>query len=62
MTKSKDIKLKPCPFCGGRSYVVRIGTARQSHIISCEDCGATLETGETFNHGEKWNTRKKARK
>jgi Lar family restriction alleviation protein len=51
------IDLKPCPFCGGEAHFERIGDRRQSTIISCEDCGACLENGETFNHGTSWNTR-----
>lgn len=50
-------KLLPCPFCGGEAEFERIGTARFSTIVTCQDCGCTLETGETFNHGKTWNTR-----
>lgn len=52
-----EAKLKPCPFCGGRAVVERKGSARQSHIISCEDCCCRLETGEIWNAGRAWNTR-----
>ena len=52
-----ETKLKPCPFCGGEAYVVREGSPRQSHDIACEDCGCRLSSGETFNKGNKWNTR-----
>ena len=49
--------LKPCPFCGGAPIVERQGDRRQSHMIYCAECGCGLETGETWNAGEKWNTR-----
>lgn len=50
--------LKPCPFCGGEAEVEQQGSARQSHVIACIDCGCRLETGETWNAGSAWNTRK----
>lgn len=50
--------LKPCPFCGGDAEFERHGTTRQSCIIVCDNCGCTLETGETGEHcGDLWNTR-----
>jgi len=50
-------ELKPCPFCGGEPIVERQGDRRQSHIIYCGECGCRLETGETWNAGQLWNTR-----
>lgn len=49
--------LLPCPFCGGRASYDRVGTARQSCIISCDSCGCTLETGEVWSCGQRWNQR-----
>jgi hypothetical protein len=49
--------LLPCPFCGGPAAFDRRGTARQSCIVSCETCGCTLETAETFASGAAWNER-----
>ena len=46
-----------CPFCGGKAEVERIGTNRQSSIISCSNCGCMLEANETWDTGERWNTR-----
>lgn len=57
MGEEAAIVLKPCPFCGGRPEVERQGTSRCSHIIACTDCGGRLETGETFDGGERWNKR-----
>ena len=54
---TNDIELKPCPFCGGKAHIDRVGTTRVSCIVSCQDCGATVESGETFNQGTQWNTR-----
>lgn len=52
------ISLKPCPFCNGKADIIRMGNHRQSMIISCEDCGCTLETGETFiSDSLSWNSR-----
>lgn len=50
-------ELKPCPFCGGQAEISQYGTGRQITQYSCTDCGASLETGETFNHGARWNHR-----
>ena len=52
-----DTQLKPCPFCGGEAETDRVGNLRQSHIVTCTDCGCRLESNETFNHGVSWNTR-----
>lgn len=49
--------LLPCPFCGGEPELVREGTPRQSCIVACTDCGARLESPETFNSGSSWNSR-----
>ena len=38
--------LKRCPFCGSKAEMVRHGTARASMIISCGNCGATVESGD----------------
>jgi len=50
-------ELLPCPFCGGKAEYWRIGSQRQSCIIICSDCACTLETGEIWTCGQKWNTR-----
>lgn len=52
-----DADLLPCPFCGGAAKFERLGTARQSCIVACDNCGARLETGEIWNRGAQWNTR-----
>lgn len=50
-------ELKPCPFCNGYAAIERFGTALTSTQYTCQHCGAFLETGEEFNHGNVWNTR-----
>ena len=50
-------ELKPCPFCGGEAEIERYGCTRFSTAYRCQDCGCSLETSETFNHGREWNTR-----
>ena len=53
-----ETSLLPCPFCGGEAEVERMGTQRQSHIVTCTECGCRLETGETEGfHNQQWNTR-----
>jgi uncharacterized Zn finger protein len=51
------LPLLPCPFCGGKAEFERIGTRRQSTIVTCTNCGCTLETGEEWGRGSQWNTR-----
>lgn len=50
-------ELLPCPSCGGDAEFERLGSARQSTIISCKDCGARLETGEIWSAGDSWSHR-----
>lgn len=50
--------LKPCPFCGGDADFKRVGTAKMSCIVSCIDCGCTLEANEV---GEACGTTQNAR-
>ncbi len=50
-------ELLPCPFCGGGAEFERMGTARQSCIVACQECGCRLETGEVSQCGQRWNTR-----
>jgi len=38
-------ELKPCPFCEGKARFERIGNARRSTVVVCEDCGCRHESG-----------------
>lgn len=54
-------KLKKCPFCGGDADYVRKGTARVSNIVSCNECGVSVECGATFNFHRTWNSRQESK-
>ena len=54
--------LKPCPFCCGKPTMdddrARRGTARQSCIVVCTECGCRHESGDEYEmSGSSWNTR-----
>ena len=50
--------LKPCPFCGGKCEIERMGTNRVSMKYQCTECGCSLETGETrIDDDCQWNKR-----
>ena len=57
-------QLRPCPFCGGKAWIERIGTSRQSMQIACEDCGARMESGDVVGltppSSYAWNRRHKS--
>lgn len=53
----QENELKPCPFCGGKAEIDQFGDSKKSTQYNGLDCGATLETGETFNFGHQWNSR-----
>lgn len=52
-----NLDLLPCPFCGGDAEITQYGDRGISTKYDCLDCGCSLETGETFNHGARWNNR-----
>jgi Lar family restriction alleviation protein len=52
-----SIELLPCPFCGGEAEIERVGDHHRSTIYTCTECGASLETGEEWGHGRRWNER-----
>lgn len=58
-------KLKPCPFCGGKSWVLKIpNESNKKYVVVCkdDDCGASLgnysETREEAINA--WNKRAKS--
>jgi predicted RNA-binding Zn-ribbon protein involved in translation (DUF1610 family) len=51
------VGLLPCPFCGSEAEIERVGDHRQSTIYQCTSCSCSLETGEEWGHGRRWNTR-----
>ena len=51
-------ELRECAHCGSEAQIDRMGTSRVSMQISCTDCGAHMETGETWiDEHSSWNTR-----
>ena len=52
----EEKKLKPCPFCGSEAECERVGTNRQSCIVSCTNCHCSLESNE-IGYGYFWNFR-----
>ena len=53
------IKLKPCPFCGGKAKLENMGFP---HHVYCTDCGARVTGRGLAEEGEKdaarkWNRR-----
>ena len=55
-----EIKLLPCPFCGGEAKVSNLNF--NQYLIFCKDCWAeTKPTTGLENTITKWNTRKPIR-
>ena len=52
---NNDIKLKPCPFCGGMNFYY---FKRKYYVLECLHCGARLRAYKTKKEAaEAWNTR-----
>lgn len=51
--------LKGCPLCGSTDVIFeREGNYKQSCIVSCQECGLTLESNEEGDRcGTQWNRR-----
>lgn len=51
-----DIKLKPCPFCGGEAYYRTPthlkGTAFDVMTVECKQCGASPYAVEVYDGGQ----------
>lgn len=58
-TEAMLAALLPCPFCGNEApEFERMGTARQSCIVVCGNCGCRHESSdEGARCGSSWNTR-----
>ena len=54
-------ELRECSLCRGKAQIERKGTARQSMVIVCEDCGLRCESGDVYGvtpvESYRWNTR-----
>lgn len=57
--KEKDIKLLPCPFCGGKAEFVKMADIR--HKVRCSVCGTIAGFGTRNKNNElnaiNWNMR-----
>lgn len=47
-------KLKPCPFCGGKAVMHKIGTV---YTLECLDCGGSLFKNTKTEVIAAWNRR-----
>lgn len=58
--KEKEIKLKPCPFCGGRAEFVTLDRYLYRHVVQCTKCeaitGGSAYENDEYNAGI-WNKR-----
>ena len=54
-----DLKLKPCPFCGGEAILVKDFSAfKDWTYVRCQGCGAaTSVSGNAFKAIDSWNKR-----
>lgn len=58
-----DIKLKPCPFCGGEAKIIHANDVTLPYRIRCKNINCDVRPSTTwFKYEEdaitKWNTRK----
>ena len=53
-----EIKLKPCPFCGGEAVLKRDRAG--SHCVKCTNCGCMTTYQFDFGEGEEVSKRKAA--
>lgn len=56
---SDELKLKPCPFCGGEAFAHMLGNEiAKGYYIACDECGAkTIVFGYEADAIEAWNRR-----
>ncbi len=53
-----EVKLKPCPFCGGEAILRQLGRTKLTCVVECQRCKATTGFTENPNFAVKaWNTR-----
>ena len=50
-----EMKLLPCPFCGGGAF---LDECRERWDVSCDKCGASTDSAmDAYEAEELWNTR-----
>lgn len=59
----KEMNLKPCPFCGGKSVMHGefgiLGQETQWYWVRCKECGAVIRAYTTEEQAaDAWNARK----
>ena len=56
-------ELKPCPFCGGKAEIEKIGFPYDEFSISCNECPAMMEDlfEDKIKLIEAWNKRDNCR-
>ena len=53
-----NVKLKPCPFCGGEAHLTSYGVNPTTYEIECKGCGCYQhEHDSKQNVIDRWNTR-----
>lgn len=62
MSKTKEIKLKPCPFCGGNAIfrgTAYLGNIPTAFYIVCEGCGMQTASNcePKTKQAKDWNRR-----
>lgn len=51
-----EVKLKPCPFCGGEAGITT--DIYSKYVASCKECGAVSKNADTIGGAAKaWNKR-----
>ncbi len=59
------MKLKPCPFCGGKAQIEKIYDVKfdvYSWAVSCKKCWAFMYPTQTRENAvQAWNTRKESK-
>lgn len=43
-----ELKLKPCPFCGGKSYIERMHRNSRIYTVGCNTKGCIARVGHIF--------------
>ena len=54
-----DLKLKPCPFCGGEAEEVVVCFGDDERKVQCKKCHIRTDDDYHDNSANKWNNRAK---
>ena len=59
MTTNQSSNLRPCPFCGGEAFYIKImGNYEKPHEIFCSKCDGAITEGRSEKQVvTNWNTR-----